>query len=137
MAMIFPGMDPYLENPQVFLGIHHPMVVYLADRLNPLVRPRYIASVGVRCYCEEPRLESCEPYVEILDRRSGMRIVTVIDLVSPANKCAGAGLGAYWATQREVLNNQIHLVEIDLLHAACTYWLPPKCHWRTGSSTIT
>jgi len=115
MAMIFPGMDPYLEKPEVFPGIHYPMVVYLADRMTPLLRPRYIASIGVRVYYEEPMLEFHEPYIEILDRQSALRIVTVIELVSPSNKYAGPGHDAYAVRQGEVLNSEAHLVEIDLL----------------------
>jgi hypothetical protein len=52
MTMIFPGMDPYLENPAIFPGIHTRMVVYLADQIAPILRPRYIASVGERVYVE-------------------------------------------------------------------------------------
>jgi hypothetical protein len=151
--MIFPGMDPYLENPAVFPGIHGPMVVYLRDQLVPLVRPRYIASAGERVYVEGPEARAIlpdvwirrtrrdaagvavadaavtdepavvevpdaeirEPYIEILDRESGMRVVTVIELVSPSNKYAGPGRGAYVTKQQEVLHSEVHLVEIDLL----------------------
>jgi Protein of unknown function (DUF4058) len=153
MTMIFPGMDPYLENPAIFPGIHHRMVVYMADQIAPFLRPRYIASVGDRVYVEGPQprpilpdvwvretaprqrggtaataavldepvvvevpdLEIHEPYIEILDRASGMRIVTVIELVSPSNKYAGPGRDSYVAKQQEVLRSEVHLVEIDLL----------------------
>jgi hypothetical protein len=153
MVMIFPGMDPYLENPQVYPGIHGPMVVYLRDQLVPLIRPRYVASAGERVYVEGPDerpiipdvwlrstgraegrgalaeapmvdepvvvevpdLEIREPYLEILDRESGMRVVTVIELVSPSNKYAGGGRDIYVAKQQEVLHSAVHLVEIDLL----------------------
>ncbi len=153
MAMIFPGMDPYLENPAIFPGIHTRMVVYLADQLAVLVRPRYIASVGELVYVEGPAerpiypdvwirraprgesgpstaavavldepvvvevpdAEVHEPYIEILDRQSGMRVVTVIEMVSPSNKYVGPGRDAYLAKQREVRYSQAHLVEIDLL----------------------
>jgi Protein of unknown function (DUF4058) len=30
MSMIFPGMDPYLEDPKLWPGLHSRMVVYLA-----------------------------------------------------------------------------------------------------------
>jgi hypothetical protein len=151
--MIFPGMDPYLENPQIFPGIHSPMVVYLRDQLTPQIRPRYVASVGERVYVEGteqrpvspdvwvrrtfredtalvtaeaavadepvmlevPELEIREPYIEILDRESGMRVVTVIEVISPTNKYAGPGREAYVVKQWEVLRSETHLVEIDLL----------------------
>src|SRR4051812_3311539 len=50
--MIFPGMDPYLEDAQLWPGVHSPMVVYLADQLQPALRPRYIASIEERVYVE-------------------------------------------------------------------------------------
>ena len=34
MPLIFPGMDPYLENPAIFPGIHSRMIVYLADQIE-------------------------------------------------------------------------------------------------------
>jgi len=146
-------MDPYLENPAVFPGVHSRMVVYMADQIAPLVRPRYIASTGERVYVEgpvdrpilpdvslgrtrreggglavadatamdEPALvdvpdvEIREPYIEILDRESGMRVVTVLELVSPSNKYAGRGRDAYVTKQQEVRYSTTHLVEIDLL----------------------
>jgi hypothetical protein len=52
MPLIFPGMDPYLENPAIFPGIHGPMVTYLRDQIAPRIRPRYAASVGERVYME-------------------------------------------------------------------------------------
>ncbi len=56
-----------------------------------------------------------ELYIEILDRESGMRVVTVIELVSPSNKYAGPGRDKYVAKQQEVLQSDSNLVEIDLL----------------------
>ena len=47
MAMIFPGMDPYLEASLIWPGFHHCLVVYIADQLQPLLHPRYIAAVEV------------------------------------------------------------------------------------------
>ncbi len=168
MAMIFPGMDPYLENPQVFPGIHGPMIVYMRDQLTPQIRPRYIASVGERIYVEgpEPRpigpdvwlrraprgetgvttssaaladepvtlelpnLELREPYIEILDRESGMRVVTVIELISPTNKYAGPGRDAYLAKQQEVLRSETHLVELDLLRYGPHVLAVPEAYVR-------
>src|SRR5437762_3401230 len=40
-------------------------------------------------------VEVHEHYVEILDRRQAMRVVTVIEVVSPSNKAAGPGRQAY------------------------------------------
>ena len=114
----------------MFPGIHRPMVVYLADQLATQIRPRYIASMGRRTYFEDGRFEESvvpdandrrfdleinEPFIEILDSKSGMRVVTVIELVSPSNKYAGPGRDSYVAKQWEVRSSTASLVEIDLL----------------------
>jgi hypothetical protein len=53
--MIFPGMDPYLEDPQIWPGVHSALVVYLRDHLQPQLRPRYIAAIEERVFVEGPR----------------------------------------------------------------------------------
>jgi hypothetical protein len=62
-----------------------------------------------------PALEVHEGYITILDRRSGQKVVTVIEVASPTNKYAGPGRRLYKSKQREVLASDVHLVEIDLL----------------------
>ena len=54
MATIFPGMDPYLEDPQIWPGVHSRFIVYLSDYLQPLLRPRYVAAVEERVYVAGP-----------------------------------------------------------------------------------
>jgi hypothetical protein len=113
--MIFPGMDPYLEYPQLWEGFHNALLTYIRNYLRPLLRPRYIAAVEGRVFLEVPALEMHEAYLTILDRASGQRIVTLIEVVSPTNKSAGSGRESYKAKQQEVLASDVHLVEIDLL----------------------
>ncbi len=50
--MIFPGMDPYLELPSLWTDFHSRLIVYLAEYLRPLLRPRYVASVQTRVFIE-------------------------------------------------------------------------------------
>lgn len=56
-----------------------------------------------------------EPYIEIIDR-TGQRVVTVIEVLSPINKRLGEGRNRYLEKQQEVLRGSTNLVEIDLLH---------------------
>jgi len=35
MAMIFPGMDPYLEAPGRWPGLHNSLAVYIRDHYRP------------------------------------------------------------------------------------------------------
>ncbi len=52
---LFPGMDPWLESPAVWAGVHDRLIVYLADELNSAIAPAYIAVPGGRLVVEEPR----------------------------------------------------------------------------------
>ena len=53
-------------------------------------------------------------YVEIRDRRA-REPVTVVELLSPANKHPGPDREQYLAKRMELPNGPVHLVEIDLL----------------------
>jgi hypothetical protein len=64
----------------------------------------------------ETPLDVHEPYIEIIDLQSGLRVVSV-EAVSPTNKYAGPGRDPYLSKQRDVLQSTAHLVEIDLLRA--------------------
>lgn len=57
-----------------------------------------------------------ENYLEIRDVRSGV-LVTVIDLLSPANKLHTDGRRQYEEKRREILRTRTNLIEIDLMRA--------------------
>lgn len=50
MASPFPGMDPYLEHPEIWPGVHLLLIAALAESLGPQLRPKYSVSVEVRMY---------------------------------------------------------------------------------------
>jgi len=50
MPSPFPGMDPYLEDPEHWLGLHNQLIVAIANSLTPKLRPRYWVSVEERTY---------------------------------------------------------------------------------------
>jgi hypothetical protein len=54
MTMIFPGMDPYLEESQLWRSVHSRLIVYIADQLQPQLSPRYVATVEERVFVEGP-----------------------------------------------------------------------------------
>ena len=173
--MIFPGMDPYLEDPQIWPGVHAALIVYIRDQLQPLLRPRYIAAIEERVFVEGPdrqiipdvwitrravqrpdsavavtaaavaeadqpvivqvpNVEVHETFIEIVDRQTGQQIVTVIEVVSPANKYPGPGRESYIAKQREVFGSQAHFVEIDLLRAGNHVLAVPEWVARGGNA---
>jgi Protein of unknown function (DUF4058) len=57
-----------------------------------------------------------EGFVQIIDTRSGGRVVTVIEFTSPANK-AGFGRRKYLQKQEELLAAGVNLVEVDLIRS--------------------
>jgi len=59
----------------------------------------------------EPAIET---FLEIIDRESGNRVVTVIEFLSPSNKSPGLNREQYLRKQREVCSSNANLVEIDL-----------------------
>ena len=62
-----------------------------------------------------PPVEYREPFVEIV--QGDGELVTVIEVLSPANKTLGEGYRQYRRKQEQLLASSLHLVEIDLLAA--------------------
>lgn len=56
-------------------------------------------------------------FVEIRDGARGHRLVTLVEIVSPSNKRPGPDRRAYEIKQREVLESDAHLIELDFLRA--------------------
>lgn len=50
MASPFPGMDPYLESPQFWRGVHQSLITYLSGALNAQLPPGYAAKIDERVY---------------------------------------------------------------------------------------
>lgn len=53
MPSPFPGMNPYLENPELWPEVHSRLIVALADALNPQIIPKYRAAIDRRVYTLE------------------------------------------------------------------------------------
>ena len=53
MASPFPGMDPYLEAPEIWHGFHHLLADEVMAQLNTKLSPKYYADVEVRIVLEE------------------------------------------------------------------------------------
>jgi hypothetical protein len=64
---------------------------------------------------EVEEMEVRQKRIEILDVHNQEKLVAVIELVSPTNKARGPGRESYVSKQREILEGDCHLVEIDLL----------------------
>ncbi|MBI4605758.1 MAG: DUF4058 family protein [Planctomycetes bacterium] len=55
-ASPFPGMDPYLEDPEIWPSFHHRIANEIADQLNPSIGPKYYADVSLRTVGEMVRI---------------------------------------------------------------------------------
>ena len=56
-----------------------------------------------------------EGYIEIIDVKSGHRVVTAIEVLSPANKHAGEGQRLFLRKRDDMKRAGVNTVEIDLL----------------------
>ncbi len=152
MPSPFPGMDPYLEHPEVWPGMHARLVAEAAALLQPRLRARgYYVDIGERIWLSQPQrpiypdltvarqppprrahgtvavaepdepvriaraeVQVREPYL-VVYRAEGARVVTGIEVLSPANKLDRKGRALYAQKQAETREAGVHLVEIDLL----------------------
>lgn len=121
MASPFPGMDPYLEDDKRWPAFQPLLVHSLYQMLLPGLMDRYRARVGERLYASEQALftsivreEHKECFVEVRQRSDG-RLITLIEVISPANKLTSEGRRQYLERRAEVRGLNAHLVEIDLV----------------------
>src|SRR5262249_27202630 len=112
MSSPFPGMDPYLEAPEIWRGFHHSLADEIIAQLNARLSPRYYADIEVRTV---PTTSSSATAVAIpaapiqrlamLPEEHKLRtvqvretgsdtLVTAIEILSPVNK-RGDGLYLY------------------------------------------
>lgn len=92
-----------------------PDVMVVQPPQNPA---RSVTESGVLVADEPLTLDFLEeehriPFIEIIYRETG-DVVTVIEVLSPSNK-SGEGRDEYLQKQKDLLNSQANLVEIDLL----------------------
>src|SRR5262245_45083052 len=113
MPSPFPGMDPYLEEDALWPWFHHQLVVTLGQVLPGGIESRYSVDTAERRF-RRGGTEHVEEYVLVRERAGG-RLVTLLDVVSPAHKRTDIGREAYLATRREARETGASAVEIDLV----------------------
>src|SRR5262245_37541372 len=122
----FPGMDPYLEEPAYWQGVHNRLIAYLDTALNKVLPEPYAAYTEVRCYKERPEesdrleavgdaadaplhfevwpIENSEAYITIRDVTRNQRVITTIEILSHANKTIrNEGRRLYREKQEKIL----------------------------------
>lgn len=86
-----------------------------ATRTAVLERPRRDISPSLELVVDlEPARHH---FVEIRDPGQGHKLITVIEILSPSNKRAGPDREDYCRKQREILESDASLIEIDLQRA--------------------
>lgn len=161
MGAPFPGMDPYLEAPDIWPDFHDRLAGQISAELNQTLPAPYYARLVMRpevgigedsgggrrivpdvAVARRPDPAGGPPVavlverrgtpsrslkitvkseplhhatVEIRDPRSAHQLVTLIEIVSPSNKRPGADRRMYLQKQREVLDSDTSLIELDLL----------------------
>jgi hypothetical protein len=109
----------FVDNPQVSERDVYPDVRVVERGRGPTAATATLAGVSVAQplivqVADEPVTET---FIEIIDVGSGRHVVTVIEVLSPANKRPGAGQELYLKKQGELIAGRVSLVEIDLLRA--------------------
>ncbi len=103
MSSPFPGMDPYIERPEIWPDFHLCIVVCISRALQPLLRPRYVALIQNREFVGEPPWyeERRQSYMQVIQPTDESRAVTVIEVISPDNKAAGSARTSYLQQREE------------------------------------
>ncbi len=50
MPSPFPGMAPWLEDPAIWTGFHHSLVVEISHAITATLPKQFFADIGVRRY---------------------------------------------------------------------------------------
>ncbi|MSU77281.1 MAG: DUF4058 family protein [Gemmataceae bacterium] len=126
MPSPFPGMDPYLEDEKQWPTFQASLIHAVHQMVLPGLLDRYRARVGERQYTSEQalftsilRAEHKEAFIEIRQRSDG-RLITLIEVVSPANKTLPEGRKAYCDRRDEVKQTSANVVAIDLVLQGAT-----------------
>lgn len=125
MASPFPGMNPYLEDAELWSDFQLSLAVELRSQVNRLIQPAYVAQVKTYETYEFVKVDEDThelhkvpltiASVELYRARS-RQLVTAIEILSPVNKQPSHDTyHEYQRKRRELLRSAAHLLEIDLL----------------------
>jgi hypothetical protein len=122
MKSPFPGMDPYLERH--WGDVHQALVTYIRDQLQPSLPDDLRARMQQRAYIQSP--DVTEGFIEIVDVKSGHRVITTIEVLSPANKHVGEGQHLLLQKRSDMRRAGVNMVEIDLLRGGDRVLMVPQ-----------
>jgi len=115
-------MDPYLEDAKRWPTFQQQFISALSDALQPALSDKYRLRLGNRHYEIEQVLftsiqkeQHQEPFLEIRQKSSSDKLVTLIEMISPTNRTHPEGRRRYEMRRLEARNESAHLVELDLV----------------------
>lgn len=111
MPSPFPGMDPYLEDLALWPAFQQQFVRCLYELQRPALGDRYQLRTVTRTHGRA----NSEDYLEVRRKSDAAELVTLVDIVSPANKSTPEGREAYLQTRRAAKEAGANIVEIDLV----------------------
>ena len=113
--------DVFVDTDEDSPGMVRPDVEVVEDSKpaageggTAILAPPIAVATPVLLRVPEPEVDR---HIEITDPRSGGRVITAIEVLSPSNKLPGRGRDAYRSKQRDFLTGGVNLVEIDLIRA--------------------
>jgi Protein of unknown function (DUF4058) len=118
----FPGMNPYLEHPELWHQVQIHSIIGIADAIANQIAPQYRVAIEERIYqsiddpCSIIGLPVKERYLEVREVAT-KELITVIEVLSPVNKRSGKGRSIYEAKRTKILTSMTNLIEIDLLRS--------------------
>jgi Protein of unknown function (DUF4058) len=85
MASPFPGMNPYLESPDLWTEVHHRLISAIAAAIEPNLPPNYRVAIEKRVYSQTPDDSVLVgiPDVAVLSRRTGTALPTATLVAEP------------------------------------------------------
>ena len=163
MKSPFPGMDPYIEDRGLWPDFHDDLIAEIKRALAARLPERYFAQMGERSYIvlagtdgmeeagevivAEPAADAAvtmrafidehfrENFIEIYESDPDLRLVTCIEVLSPANKRRNTeGWDEYARKRQAMLLGQANFIEIDLLRGG--HKMPMLDPWPESPYTL-
>jgi hypothetical protein len=107
------GHSMYIVRDVVVAHPRTPSAQQQATAVVDSPRTEISKSIDVTVYREFVR----HHFVEIRDSSRGHKLITLIEILSPSNKRRGVDRENYESKQREILDSDANLIEIDLLRS--------------------
>lgn len=132
MPSPFPGMDPWVESPVVWLDFQNSLANGISSQLNQFLPDRYYALLEIRNEVmwsakARPQVSRVSDVAEVAsvrikDSKRDHEVVTAIEIVSPANKRPGEDRDSYLSKRKQIVESDTSLIEIDLLRDGERAW---------------